>query len=272
MPVKHFVITPAKSEISKESIVESQREQHLMFSEGDKSRFGRNKELMEEEDNLRHVPGRVIVKIDDKGKDFHTFQSGLKIRLERRFNNFNKRETHPVNAVVISGENIQAGSEILIHPNETHDSNRIFDYKENNSDIGYFSIKEEQCFAWHNGVEWQPMQGFDFAFRVYKPYTGMIAGIEPTVLKDYLWITSGKYKNNVVKTIVATDYEIVAQDKNGREVRLIRFRPMGDEKTKREEEAIAIMNDLTDKVNNGELYVGLNEATCKPLNGKAYAD
>ena len=68
----------------------------------------------------------------------------------------------------------------------------------------------------------------------------------------------------MVKTLVACDYQIIYQGKNGREENLIRFRPMGDPKNKREEEAIAILNDETKKVLSGEYLIGFTTSDAKP--------
>ena len=65
------------------------------------------------------VEGRVVISVDLESKNSHTFSDGTKIRLEREYNNLNQRETKPVNAIVIDGEDIESGSQILIHPNVT---------------------------------------------------------------------------------------------------------------------------------------------------------
>ncbi len=220
---------------------------------------------LSEEDNLIHVEGRVVVKIDIDSKDSWTFESGQKIEYKRRFNNFNQREASPVNCHVISGDGMNKGAEILVHPNSIHESNRIYDYKDSNDTIRYYSILNEMCFAWHDGKEWRPIEPFQFGLRVFKQYEGVISNIDPEVVKNVLFVTSGEFKNKVVKTIVACDYEIVFQGRNGREQSLIRFRPSGDPKTKREEEAIAIHEDLTDKVLSGEYLVGYTISNAKTI-------
>ena len=221
--------------------------------------------------NLKHVEGRLIVSVDLEGKNWHTFESGQKIRLERQYNNLNLRETAPVNAIVISGANIPKGSEILIHHNAPSDTNRIHNYsklsgKETGSDIKHYSIPEEQCFLWKDvNNTWQPIQPYQTALRVFKPYTGILQGIDPIVLKNTLYCTSGEFKGKVVYTLEACDYQIVFQDINGQEGNVIRFRPNGDEKSNREPEAVAIRNDITNKVNNGEYLVGITTKDAKPI-------
>lgn len=224
---------------------------------------------------LKHVEGRVIVSVDLEGKNSHTFSDGTKIRLERDYNNLNRRETQPTNAIVISGANIPKGSEILIHHNAHSDTNQIHNYvplsgKETASDIKYYSIPEEQCFLWKDANNtWQPIPPYETALRVFVPYTGVLEGIEPKPLKNVLYVTSGDLKGKVVATLEACDYQIVFQDSNGQEGNIIRFRPNGDEKNNREPEAVAIMNELTDKVNDGEYLVGLTTKDAISINEKS---
>lgn len=228
--------------------------------------------------SLNFVHGKVIIEIDLQAKNSHTFSDGTKIRLERQYENFNRRETEPVNAVVVSAENIPTGSQILIHPNSIHDTNKIFNHEQlsgtyEGSDIKYYSIPEDQCFLWLDGNNvWQPIFPFETALRVYEPYCGPLVGIEPKLIKNTLFVTSGLLKGEIVRTIVAVDYEVIFQGTNGQEQRIIRFRPFGDEKAKREEEAIAIDNHLTKKYYTGELLVGLSPSESKPIKGVAYAD
>ena len=116
---------------------------------------------------LKWVQGKVIISVDLESKNSHTFSDGTKIRIERQWNNLNKRETHPVNATVISGEGIKSGSQILIHPNMTHDTYRVFDFAPlsgeiEQNDTKYYSIPSEQCYAWLDGDTWRPLKGFDF--------------------------------------------------------------------------------------------------------------
>jgi hypothetical protein len=85
-------------------------------------------------------------------------------------------------------------------------------------------------------------------------------------------MTTGEYKGLVVRTIKASDYEIVFREPTtGQESRLIRCRPNGDERTNREEEVIAIDHSATEKVNSGKLYVGLSKKNAKPVNEYTYA-
>lgn len=226
--------------------------------------------------NLKHVEGKIIVSVDLEWKNWHTFSNGQKIRRERQYNELNRRISEPVNAIVVSGENIPTGTEILIHPNVVHDSNRVFNYsqlsgQETGSDIKYYSAQREWCFAYRDENEWKPLAPFEFGLRVFVPYKGAIQGIEPTQLKNVLWVTTGRLKDNAVMTVEAADYVVIFQDITGREGQLIRFRPDGDPATDREPEAVAILNDVTQKILNGEYLAGLTTSDAKPIEISTYA-
>lgn len=219
---------------------------------------------------LKNVDGRIVIKIDLESKNSWRFSNGHTIRLERDVENLNKRETQPVNAEVVSANSLPIGCCVLVHHNCTHDVNRIFDYKNLSgeveaSSVKYFSIPESDCYAWRdkNG-ELKPMKDFEFALRVFEPYKGVLEGIEPTLLKNVLYITTGNLSGFVVGVLKASDYEIVFQGLNGREERVIRIRHSEDEDFEREE-IIYVDHHLTEKVNNGELLVGLSATSCQPI-------
>jgi hypothetical protein len=262
---KYFLVNPKAGTTDKGLLGELMMGKAMTKLKAEDKKDEEELSQLSQKDNLKHIQGRVVLKIDMDGKDYHVFESGLRIERKRRFDNLNQREVSPVNAIVISGENIKEGAEILIHPNAVHDSNRIFDYKDSNDNIRYYSIHNEMCFAWHDGEDWQPIYPYEFALRVFKPYEGLIAGIEPTQLKDTLFVTSGMLQGKVCKTLKACDYEIVFQDKNGREGNLIRFRPFGHPEKKMEEEAIAELHDVTEKVLSGKFLVGISLSDAKPL-------
>jgi hypothetical protein len=228
------------------------------------------------ENKLGYTEGRIIVQVDMEYKNSVAFADGTKIRLERKYDNFDQKYTQPVNAIVISGKDIPEGSEILIHHNATHATNFIHNYKplsgkNEASDIKYYSILETEAFAWRNGDEWQPLPGYDFALRVFRPYFGPLDGIEPTQIKNTLYLTTGEYKGLICHTVKAADYEIIFQDTNGRERRLLRTRTNGDPKRQMEEEVVAINHKLTEELYDGKIYVGLNKSDAKPVNELTHA-
>jgi hypothetical protein len=222
---------------------------------------------------LTHADGRIVIKVDIQYKNSWTFANGTKISLERKYDCFDKKYTQPVNAIVISAENIPEGCEILIHHNSVDETNKINDYKPLSGDdiasnIRYFSIPESEAFAWYDkeSKQWLPIDGFDFALNVFKPYNGILHGVEPTQLKDTLLITTGEYKGQVVRTLKASNYNIIFQDTNGREGNLIRIRSSEDLKTKRECEIVALDHSLTDLYNKGGLLAGIKKLDAKPIN------
>jgi hypothetical protein len=269
---KYFIVNPYAVSIDKELKNKNQKEREDVGKKITKERIGANKEVLSQECDLKNISGSVVVKIDLQHKNWHTFSDGTTIRRERQFNEFNRRITEPVNAIVVSADDIPAGAEILIHPNCIHDTHRIFNYKplsgkEEGSDVKYYSIKEDECFLWldEHGV-WQPLAPYATALRVYKPYSGLIVGMPPEKVKDVLYVTSGELEGKVVKTLTHSDYCVIFQGLAGKEDTRIRFRPFGDPKTKREEEAIAILWDETNKVINGEYLIGYEVSDAKKIN------
>lgn len=223
---------------------------------------------------LRHVVNRIVVSVNMESKNSHKFSDGTEIRLERKYDCFDQKYTQPVNAIVVSAENIPEGSEILIHHNSTHDTNRVFNYTSLSGDdiasnVRYFAIPESEAYAWYNGVEWLPLPGFDFALRIFRPYKGILDGIEPTVIKDCLYVTTGEYRGIVCRTLRACDYTIIFQDTNGREGNIIRFRSKDvigdDKKVVREMEIVAIDHVLTRDIQNGDLIAGITKSDAKPI-------
>lgn len=213
---------------------------------------------------------RIIVKVDLESKNVHTFKDGTKIRLERVYDNFNMRYVKPVNAEVVNAKDIPEGSEILIHHNATHDTYKIFNYlrttTEASSDVQYFSIPIEECFLWRakDSSEWNTLNNYITALRVFKPYTGFLEGVKPELIKNRLLITSGDLKGYVVNTLISSDYEIIYQDRDGTEGKIIRLRYFSDGSDRNE--IIAIEHELTEMVNNGDLLVGYSISDAKILN------
>ena len=218
---------------------------------------------------LKAPRNRVIIKVDLESKNSHTFKDGTKIKLERVYDNFNMRYVKPVNAEVVDAKDIPSGSEILIHHNATHDTYKIFNYQrpttEASSDIQYFSIPIEECFMWREekGSSWNALNNFVTALRIFKPYKGILDGIEPEIMNNKLYITSGELKGRAVNTVISSDYEIIYQNDDGTEGRIIRLRyyPDGNDRN----EIIAINDNMTELVENGDLWVGYSKSDAKQL-------
>ena len=219
---------------------------------------------------LKAPSNRVIIKVDLESKNSHTFVDGTKLKLERVYDNFNMRYVKPVNAEVVDATDMPVGSEILIHHNATHDTYKIFNYQkptaEASSDMQYFSIPIEECFMWRSekGSMWNPLNNFITGLRIFEPYTGFLQGVEPTLVKNKIYVTSGELSGNVVGTVISSDYEIIYQNDDGTEGRIIRLRyyPEGNDRN----EVISVEHELTEKVVNGDLLIGYNISDAKKLN------
>ncbi len=214
--------------------------------------------------DLKCTSGRIIVSIDINYKNNFSFDDGTTLRLDRDRNNFDRKYTQPVNAIVVDSEYIPKGAELLCHHNCTHETYHITDITTTNgediaSDIKYYSLPENQCYAYRIGNgEWLPLKGFCFSLRIYKPYTGILSNILPTPIKQKLFITTGEFKNKVAMVKIASDYQITYQDLNGKENSIIRTRHYENESNEREQ-IIAIDNRATEKVLSGEYLIGLSQ-------------
>ena len=99
---KYFLVDQSSNSLSQEDIDDIEHKKANRLLHLDKVKELKNEELLSEQDTLKYVYGRVIVKINTNLKNSHTFESGLKIRRERQYNEFNRRVTQPTNAIVIS--------------------------------------------------------------------------------------------------------------------------------------------------------------------------
>ena len=217
--------------------------------------------------------GRVIIKVDVEQKNNHTFSNGTTIRLERDYDNLDKKYTSQVLGEVLAAENIPVGALILFHHNAIHDVNTVFDAdlltaEEKVAGFKVISLSEEECFCWkHIGLceSWNVVKNFSTALRVFEPYKGVMQGVEPTLIKNVLYLTSGEFKGKVAHTVKAADYAITFRSETGKDEVIIRCRHYEQEWSEREE-LIAIDGDLTKKVKKGELLIGLTPNDCKVLN------
>lgn len=264
--MKHFLINPSIESIDKSEIEKIRDEKELIEKELYEKRLQKNNEKLRQLGQLNHTHGRVVITVDVEGKNSHTFSNGQKIYIGREFNNLNKRETAPVNAFVISGENIEKGAEILVHHNAIIESHRIYNYNDDELDVKYYSIPETQCYLWKGkDGKWNPMKNFATGLRLFMPYKGNLVGVEPTLIPDVLYITSGEYKGKVAHTLRACDYEIIYMGESGTEERIIRIRHYEKEFNEKEE-IVGISNILTKKVLSGEILVGLSKSDAKFVN------
>lgn len=262
---KFFIVNPDIETLSKQEVEGIHQRKVSLLNNFFTDKEELADQVFHEQDTLKYVPNRVIVKIDMEGKNYHRFKGGMTIRRERQFNNLNFRETSPVNGTVISSEHIPKGAEILVDYHSVHDSNRIFNYKSKSPQIHYYSIKQEDCFLWNHSGIWEPLPPYDLALRVFKKYDGIISWMKPEVMDRMLYVTTGYFKDKIVMTLKACDYECVFQDSNGQEGNRIRFLPFGDQSVNKEEEAIAVRDDLMKELKEGKLLIGYSLSDCKTL-------
>lgn len=271
MNKKFFVINEEQNPLSVDeinAIAESRKE--VFRKDADIKLTTSEYRLKTENIDFKHTENRIVVKVDLDYKDQHTFEDGTKIYIGRRFNNLNRRETEPVNAIVISGEGIPKGAEILVHHNSLVDTNKICGYQnsvklEQDNSVRYYSIDVVSAYLWREGKdEWKPLKGFCTAYRVFKPYEGTIEGILPTQLKNVLYIRTGEYAEKVAHTLIACDHEIIFMGEDGREKRIIKCRHYEGEYNDREE-LTCIDHYLTENVSRGNILIGLSPQDCKTL-------
>jgi hypothetical protein len=228
---------------------------------------------------LKYVDGRIITKVDITQKNGYTFEDGTVIELVRNVDNFDRKYTQQVLGVVMSAENIPKDALVLFHHNSVHETYEVLNHSQLSgseiaSGIKIYSIMERDCFFWKmpNEDEWHPTQHYETALRVFQPYNGLLNGIEPKLIKNCLYVTSGEMKGQIVQTVEAADYCITFRDPTtGRDKEIIRFRPFGIEEEQREPEAVAILSELTKKAKQGKLLIGLTKSDAKPLKEMIHA-
>lgn len=275
MNKKYFVINEDKDFISQEDILSIEKERTEVFKKSGEAAVIQSKKLSSKLENatIKHTKGRVVIVADKEQKNYTNFSDGTEIRLERDYNNLDRKYTQQSLGKVIDAENIPKGSLVLFHHNSLHDTYKVFNHsllsgEEITSGVGIYSIPENQCYLYKENEksEWQPCTIFATALRVFEPYNGGLWDIPPSKIKDVLYVTSGEYKGLVVKTLKACDAEIIFRNDKGIDETIIRFRAFGDAESHREEEAIAIMEELTEQVNKNKLLIGISESDCKTLN------
>jgi hypothetical protein len=207
---------------------------------------------------------KIIVEVDLESKNSHTFQDGTKIRLERGYDNFNGRYTNPVNGVLVDGMGLKPGTPVIMHHNTIHDTNKVFSVR-NKPLCGTYSVPIDECYLYFDKSvypsylgKWKPFPHFSLALRLFEPYKGAIQGIQPTLIKNKLYITDGEYSGNVMAVLKSSDYEVIFQDQDGKEKRIIRVRSSGER-----DEMVAMEHDLTNKVNMCEVLIGLSPSEAK---------
>lgn len=220
---------------------------------------------------MKHIPGKVIVKADIEGKNWHTFTHGLRIRIERDYNNLDRKHTQQVLGEVVSAEEMPEEAMILFHFNAIHPVNMINNHSQLSGDeiasgIRYFSFREDECYLWkkYGSKSWNPTKGFAIVYYVFQPYNGPLLGIQPKKLKNILYIArGGNYEGKVCRVLNYSGMPIIFLNEKGNDETIIRIRTYKEYNER--EEVAAIDEGLTEKLEKGELLIGISENNCKTL-------
>ena len=219
--------------------------------------------------NLKATYGRVLLKVDTQQKNKHTFDNGVTIQLERDVENLDKKYTAQTLGECVHSEYIPVGAMVLFHHNSLHPVNEIQNHSQLSgeniaSGIKIYSVPEVECYLWKmpGSFTWNSTKGFCTALRVFEPYKGTLNGIEPTKIKNVLYLTSGEYQWYVVHTVKAADYPVTFRNETGKDETIIRCRHFENEENEREE-IIGIAQDLTEKLKNKQLLIGLEPKDAK---------
>lgn len=222
---------------------------------------------------MKHTEGRIIVKADKDGKNWHKFSDGKLIRLEREYDNLDRKHTAQILGEIVSAEYAPAGALVLFHHNAIHPVNQILNHsqlsgEEIASGVEIFSFREDECYLWKmpGDTKWNPMRGFATALRVFTPYDGQFEGVLPEKIKDVLYITSGEFKGKVCHCLKASDMPLIFNNEDGVEETIIRVRHFEGKDLNEREELTAVNAELTKKVKKGILHVGITPKDCKQLN------
>lgn len=271
MSKKYFVVGGVNN-LSKEQVEKIDKVKHKKIGKVHKKEVSNSDNFHKNTYyNLQHVKGRVIIKVDKEQKNFYTFSNGQTIRVERKYDNLDRSYTQQVLGVVISAEHIPTDALVLFHFNSAHDSNLITNHnnlsgEEVASGVQLYSITEQECFLWKmvEDEEWQPTKGFAIAERVYKPYEGRLVGLTPKLIKDTLFIKTGEYKGQIVRTLNACDYNIKFRNEKGVDEHIVRCRHFENEEHIREE-IIAIDEELTEQLYAGKIWIGTHPNNAKSI-------
>ena len=203
--------------------------------------------------NLKAPPGMILVKVEMHNKENIKFASGETIVVERGYD-FNLRQDKPSIGIMVDGGDAPAGSLVLIHHNSTESSYEVFNY-ENEKDHKLYSIPKDMVFLYRKDGEWFPFENFVISSRIFKPYKGILIGVDGSVVKNRMYIHRGLHEGNACVTLVNCDYELIFYI-DGKENRIIRTRTR---------EILGIDVELTELIKKGEYEIGLNTSEAKKL-------
>lgn len=214
--------------------------------------------------NLKATARNVLCYIETDNKEKYKFKSGVELYVVRGFN-YNLREDNPSIAEVIDGEGFEQGDLILVHHNASHPTYHIEGIEAQGGQIikNLYSVPQDMIFC-RKGAEnkdWIPNKDFLITLRVYKPYAGLIQGVQPDLVVNRLYVVKGDVDGYNMEGKVAcvspySDYEIIYREDNI-EKSVIRTRSR---------EILGVDLSATEKVLSGEYLVGNNLSDTKKLN------
>lgn len=220
---------------------------------------------------MKALRNRALIKMNLKQNAKYAFDSGVVIDLEHGFN-FNLREDRGTKGYIIDGCGLPEGTEVLVHylssePQYLVSNEEILTEEEKTEGYKVFAIPEDNVFIYmdKNG-EWKPCKEFLITTRIYKPYTGIMVGVEPQLVTNRMYVISGSddwddeqndLSGKVLVTLDHADYEIIFYSKDNKEGRIIRTRTR---------EIQAVDEFLTKKVKKGEYIIGRSPSEAKTLN------
>lgn len=223
---------------------------------------------------MKHLNEKILIKLDTTQKEKLEWVGGGVLKIERNFN-FNLREDRSSLAIVISGDGLPTGANILVHhlsgePMYLIDDPELLTKEETKEGYKVFSIPKDNAYFYQDPEtkEWECCRYFLQSKRIYEPYNGVLTGIEHQLIKNRLYIVKGKVEEDGMvddvsgKCCIVTpysDYEIIYHDAEHKQGSLIRTRSR---------EITAVDEGLTKRVLNGELLIGHSPKDAKPLNYK----
>lgn len=217
------------------------------------------------------LKGYVIIKMDTRQRErFRLGGTDIVLDISRGFN-WNLREDRPALAEIIDGENLPKGTDVLVNylaiePVYEILEEEILTKHEKQQGVKIFSIPNDMCFAYFDKGEWRPCKEYLLTMRIFKPYTGKLAGIEPTLVKNRMYVFKGFSEGEnetkvdlggkVAVTLDWCDYQIVWTDRNNKEQNLIRTR---------DREIIGTDDGLLKELKKEKYLMGLTAKTAKTL-------
>ncbi len=219
---------------------------------------------------MKALYGSILVKLDTKQKEKYNLTKDVKIEIERGYN-FNLREDRASMGYIVEGGGLKEGDYCLLNylaleQGYIIQDENILTKEEKKEGFKVLSVPKDMVFATSpDGKDWTPCKNFFLTLRIFKPYGGMILGVEPELVKEKLYVVKGFDEYDGKKTDLSgkvmcvtanSAYVIEWHNTENREEKLIRT--MG-------RELLAIDHSMTDEVKKGNYLIGIETTDCKKL-------